>query len=64
MIYDKVKTDCFAYCKHTNDCKALNYLYCKATECKFYKTKEQNKIDKALAEAKAQNKSTYDYTAI
>lgn len=42
-----VKTDCFAYTsKETmygkwEACKALNALFCKTEECKFYKTREQ-----------------------
>lgn len=44
-----VKTDCFAYedrgmvngIRMGVRCKALNGLYCKTEECKFYKTAEQ-----------------------
>lgn len=38
-----VKTDCFAYEEtiHVGMCRALNALYCKKEECKFYKTVEQ-----------------------
>lgn len=42
-----IKTDCFAYSKRKDGgrifqgCKALNALFCKTEECKFYKTKEQ-----------------------
>lgn len=34
-----VKEDCFAYKNKT--CSALNELYCKKEECKFYKTDAQ-----------------------
>jgi hypothetical protein len=44
-----IKTDCFAYASRRNQnngrkletCMALNALYCRAGECKFYKTKER-----------------------
>jgi hypothetical protein len=39
-----VKTDCFAYDEetfHRPTCRALNGLYCKKEECKFYKTAKQ-----------------------
>lgn len=39
-----VKTDCFAYEDRGTMggiCKALNGMYCKIGECKFYKTAEQ-----------------------
>lgn len=39
----EVKRDCFAYNKgsYSKPCIALDDLYCKKEECKFYKTKEQ-----------------------
>ena len=37
----KVNEDCFAYDKEKNDCKALDCLYCKREECKFYKKKSE-----------------------
>ena len=37
----KVKHDCFAYSKELRKCKALNDLYCRNGECKFYKTEFQ-----------------------
>ena len=39
-----VKTDCFAYAKLEDGrevCRALNALYCKEEECKFYKEKHK-----------------------
>lgn len=36
-----IKTDCFAYKKNLNRCGALEVLYCKDGECRFYKTKEE-----------------------
>lgn len=43
-----VKTDCFAYTsfqvitgKTFESCKALDALYCKTEECKFYKNLSQ-----------------------
>lgn len=39
-----VKTDCFSYedrGRYGGICKALNGMYCKRGECKFYKTAEQ-----------------------
>lgn len=35
----RVNEDCFAYDKEKKDCKALDCLYCKQGECKFYKEK-------------------------
>ena len=35
------RKDCFAYNKHTNNCNALDRLWCKLGKCRFYKTKEQ-----------------------
>lgn len=37
----EVKTDCFAYCKEKNGCRALRELYCASEKCRFYKTKKQ-----------------------
>lgn len=39
-----VHTDCFAYDEETfgrPNCRALNALYCRSGECKFYKTVKQ-----------------------
>lgn len=36
-----VKEDCFAYRKEKEECNALNELYCKNEECKFYKNREE-----------------------
>lgn len=40
-----VKTDCFAYRSGEGGrkecCEAMNALYCKTGECKFYKTAQQ-----------------------
>lgn len=43
-----VMTDCFAYARFGDSenvrfemCKALDALYCRVEECKFYKNKEQ-----------------------
>lgn len=45
---DGVKTDCFAYRIRVDSvgrlrdcCEALNALYCKVEECKFYKEAER-----------------------
>ena len=39
VVVDKLgdieKKDCFAY--NEGECKALNYLYCKSRECRFYR---------------------------
>lgn len=35
----EVNEDCFAYDKDKKVCKALDCLYCKKEECKFYKKK-------------------------
>lgn len=40
MNYE-LKTDCFAYSKKNNECRALKELYCEKENCPFYKTKEQ-----------------------
>ncbi len=48
-----IKEDCFAYNgdkSKTIPCTALNDLYCKNEECKFYKSKEQR--EKEINEAK------------
>lgn len=44
----QIKTDCFAYKSDNtyNGCNALNKLYCKFEECKFYKNKETFKTVK------------------
>ena len=39
-VFNSVKKDCFAYGSISNKCSALNELYCKKENCKFYKTKE------------------------
>lgn len=33
-----IKTDCFAYKKNLNKCGALEILYCKDGDCRFYRT--------------------------
>ena len=40
-ILNDPKKDCFAYSKERNNCKALDRLYCRFEECKFYKTEEE-----------------------
>jgi len=37
----EVKEDCFAYDSKYKQCTALNDLYCKNEECRFYKNKEK-----------------------
>ena len=37
----EVQTDCFAYDRMKNGCKALRALYCANEKCRFYKTKQQ-----------------------
>ena len=39
------KQDCFAYSKISDveSCRALNELYCKKEECRFYKVKKSKK---------------------
>ena len=37
----EIKTDCFAYKEKLKKCVALDDLYCKREECKFYKSKSQ-----------------------
>ena len=34
----RIRHECFAYDKATNSCNALNQLYCRKEECKFFKT--------------------------
>ncbi len=41
MISNK-NEDCFAYDKTFKKCRALDSLYCKNENCKFYKSKRQH----------------------
>lgn len=49
-VVNCVKTDCFAYKKDSSVgssyevCDALDRLYCKKGQCKFYKNKEKYKV--------------------
>jgi len=46
-----IKTDCFAFNnKKKLDCTALDDLYCKRGECRFYKTRETFLRDARRAE--------------
>lgn len=37
---DEIHKDCFAYRSSKKDCSALDELYCKKEECRFYKKSE------------------------
>ena len=41
----KINKDCFAYDANKNKCNALKELECKSKECKFYKNKNNNKLN-------------------
>ena len=36
-----IQTDCFAFRKEKLECNALNNLYCKNEECRFYKNRDE-----------------------
>lgn len=43
-----IKTDCFAFKSNNtyNGCNALDKLYCRLEDCKFYKNKEKFESEK------------------
>ena len=47
-----IKPDCFAFKSNNlyNGCNALDKLYCRREECKFYKTKEEHEAIKRKIE--------------
>ena len=49
----EVKEDCFAYDSKYKQCDALNDLYCKKENCRFYKSKET--LSKSQIESSIRN---------
>lgn len=41
----EARKDCFAFDSEYNECTALEHVYCKKMDCKFYKTEQQLRED-------------------
>lgn len=46
----EARKDCFAFDAVHNECTALEHVYCKKENCKFFKTEEQLKREWDIAQ--------------